>query len=136
MFISQVTHCKQFSIYVLPVKIQPSLTSKINLKKFIKQNYNVLAGIIIFCTVLDAALQLQHREHYISKRNYEISVVQVIHISKLELRRQSLEYVIFFSKVYILDLGLKFGKFLLGSCNLNLNQTDKFSVHIFPSIKS
>jgi hypothetical protein len=53
---------------------------------------------MIFCTVLDAAIQL--REHHISKRNYEISVVQKIHISKLEIKRWSLEFVIFFSKVY------------------------------------
>ncbi len=48
----------------------------------------------------------QHRDQHISKRNYEISVVQEIHISRLELQRGSLEFVISFSKVYIWDRGL------------------------------
>ncbi len=53
--------------------------------------------------MLDAATQ--HREQHIAKRNYEITVVQEIHICGLDVQRLSLEYVIFFSK-YILYLGL------------------------------
>ncbi len=45
-------------------------------------------------------------EQHISKRNYEITVVQEIHISGLELQRCPLEYVISFPKVYIWDWGL------------------------------
>jgi hypothetical protein len=41
-----------------------------------------------------------------------------------------------FSKVYIWDFGMRFAQFLLGSCNPNLNQTDEFSVYIFPTMKS
>jgi hypothetical protein len=63
---------------------------------------------MIFCALLDAALQLSAQEHHISKRYYEISVVQEIYISRLELQGWSLEFVIFFSKVYIWDLGLRF----------------------------
>ncbi len=42
---------------------------------------------------------MQHREQHISRWNYEISVVQEIHISRLELQRWSLKFVISFSKV-------------------------------------
>jgi hypothetical protein len=42
-------------------------------------------------------------EQLISKLNY---VVQEIHLSRLELQRWSLEFVISFSKVYILDIGV------------------------------
>jgi hypothetical protein len=78
----------------------------------------------------------QHRKQHISKRNYKISLLQEIHISKLELQRRPLKFVISFSKVYFWDLGLKFGSFLLGSCNPNVSLTDEFSVYIFPTMKS
>jgi hypothetical protein len=43
----------------------------------------------------------------IFQKNYKILVVQEIHISRLELKRWSLEYVFFFSIEYsIWDLGL------------------------------
>jgi hypothetical protein len=42
-------------------------------------------------------------------QNYEIKVVQEIHLSRLKLQRQSLEFFISFSKVYICYLGLRFG---------------------------
>jgi hypothetical protein len=50
---------------------------------FPKQNYNVLSGNYdIENTVQDAAIpSYQHRERNISKWNYEITVVQEIHIS-------------------------------------------------------
>ncbi len=51
----------------------------------------------------------QHREQHISKCNYEISEVQEIHISRLELQRWSLEFVISFSKVYICDWDVGLG---------------------------
>jgi hypothetical protein len=41
----------------------------------------------------------QHREQHISKRNYEITLVQEIHISRLQLQRWPLEFVIPFLKV-------------------------------------
>ncbi len=47
-----------------------------------------------------------HRIQHISKWNYEVSVVSELQISKLELRRWPLEFVISFSKVYIWDRGL------------------------------
>ncbi len=91
---------------------------------------------MIFCSVLDAAIQLSaYKEHRISKQSYEISIVQEVHISRLELLIWSPEFVIFFSKVYIGDLRLRFGSFLLDSCNPNLSLTDKFSVHIFLTMK-
>ncbi len=43
---------------------------------------------------------------HFSKRNFEITTVQEIHISLLELQRSSLEFVISFSKAYIWDWGL------------------------------
>jgi hypothetical protein len=63
----------------------------------------------------------QHREQHISKWNYEITVVQEIHISRLELQNWPLEFFITLSKEYFWDLGLRFGEFIVGSCNPNLN---------------
>jgi hypothetical protein len=40
------------------------------------------------------------REQHIYKQNYEILVVQENHISRLELKRCFLEFIIFFSKAY------------------------------------
>jgi hypothetical protein len=51
----------------------------------------------------------QHREEHISKQNYEMAVTLEIHITKCELQRWYLEFVISFSKVYIWDLELRFG---------------------------
>ncbi len=68
---------------------------------YAKQNYNGLFGIMIFWR--EARYQMQpfscrHRERHISKRNYEITVVQEIHVSRLKLHRRSLEFVISFQK--------------------------------------
>jgi hypothetical protein len=85
------------------------------------------------------AFSCQHREQYISKWNYEISVVQEIHFSRLEPQRWYIELVISFPKVFIWDsdfLGLRFGGFLLGSHNPNLNVIDEFSIYIFLAMKS
>jgi hypothetical protein len=49
------------------------------------------------------AFSCQHREQYISKWNYEISVVEEIQLYRLEPQRWSLELVISFTKVYIWD---------------------------------
>jgi hypothetical protein len=49
---------------------------------------------MIFCIVLGAAIQLSAQETPYSKQNYEISVVEEIHISILDLQRWSLEFVI------------------------------------------
>jgi hypothetical protein len=59
-------------------------------------------------------ISYQHREQHISKRNYEITVVQEIHIFRLELQRWPLQFIISFSKVYVWDLGLKFWLILFG----------------------
>jgi hypothetical protein len=67
--------------------------------------------------------------------NYEIWAVLEILISSLELKRWSLEFVISFPKVYVWNLELTFGLFILGSCNSNLKQTDEFSIFIFSTIK-
>ena len=95
--------CKQFYIYEFPKKIcQASLL--ISTKYF--QNW-----IRMFCLELWYSVEkyiCQHREQHISKRNYEISVVQEIHISRLELQRWPLEFVISFSKEYIWDSGLTY----------------------------
>jgi hypothetical protein len=61
-------------------------------------------GIMIYCGYCMYRYQMQafncqHRKRDISKRNYKITVVQEIHISRLELQRWSLEFVISFSKV-------------------------------------
>jgi hypothetical protein len=92
-----------------------------------------LSGIMMFCELQDAAIQLlyQQREQHISEQDKEISVVEEIHISRLESQRWSLEFVISFSKVYIWDLTLRFGYFFLESCNSNLNWKDEFSVIYF-----
>jgi hypothetical protein len=50
-----------------------------------------------------------YKEQHISKLNYEITAVQEIHISRLEIQRWSLEFGISFSKVYVWHLGLRFG---------------------------
>jgi hypothetical protein len=68
-------HCKQFSDYVFPKKIKPSLTS--NSAVSIKTTY--------------------------FQTDYEITLLQEIHISRLELQRWPLEFVISFAKVYIWD---------------------------------
>ncbi len=47
---------------------------------------------------IDAAIRLLAQEQHISKRNYEISVAQEIHISRLELQMRSLELFISFLK--------------------------------------
>jgi hypothetical protein len=51
----------------------------------------------------------QYRVKHISKRNYEISKVHKIHISRLELQSSSLAFFISFSKVYVWDLGMRSG---------------------------
>jgi hypothetical protein len=40
----------------------------------------------------------QHREQHISEQKYDISLVQEIHISRLELQIWSLEFVLLFLK--------------------------------------
>jgi hypothetical protein len=54
---------------------------------------------MIFCGLQDAAIQLlyQQREQHIFEQDKEISVVEEIHISRLESQRWSLEFVISFS---------------------------------------
>jgi hypothetical protein len=52
--------------------------------------------------------------------------------SRLELQMLSLEFIISFSKLtFIWDLGVRFGSFILGSCNTNLVQDDEFLGYIF-----
>jgi hypothetical protein len=51
----------------------------------------------------------QHKEQHSPEQDNEISVVEEIHISRLEPQRWSIEIVISFSKVYIWDLALRFG---------------------------
>ncbi len=68
--------------------------------------------IIMFCLELWNSVDkysCHYREQHISTLNYEITVVQGIHISRLELQGWSLEMVISLSKVYFWDLGLRFG---------------------------
>ena len=91
---------------------------------------------MIFWREVDAAIQFQHKEQHISKWNYEIIVLQEIHISRIELQSWSLELVITFLKYIFWNLGLRFSSFLLGSCNANLINTDEFSVCIFPTMES
>ncbi len=73
-----------FHLYI-PKKIQQILSSNIN-EMFPKQNHNVLIllyyDILEGSTELDVAVHLsaQGTTYSISKRNYEISVVQEIHI--------------------------------------------------------
>jgi hypothetical protein len=59
---------------------------------------------MIFCReksiVLDAAaVSCQYREQHISKWNYEISVLHEIHISRLDLQRWTLEFVISYKQI-------------------------------------
>ncbi len=108
-------HCKQFSIYEFQNRF--SQVSLIISTKYFQKNriiMHVLSGIMLFWREVQylhmQPYSCQHREQHISKRNYEISVVklQEIHISRLELQRWPYEFVIFYSKVYIWDLGLRF----------------------------
>jgi hypothetical protein len=65
----------------------------------------------------------QSSERYICKGNYEIEIVilEEIYISGLELERWSLEEsIISFSKIYIWDFEVRFGKFHLGPSIKNL----------------
>jgi hypothetical protein len=55
----------------------------------------------MFCLELGYLVSCQHRKQLISKRNDEITVIQEIHISRLELQRWPLEIDISFSKVYL-----------------------------------
>ncbi len=59
----------------------------------------------IWYPVAQYKMQPFSREQPISKGNYEFAVVKEIHISRLELQRWSLEFVISLSKVYIWDCG-------------------------------
>ncbi len=101
-------------------KISPSFTSNIN-KIYPKQNYYVT----IFCWEVHNHSTVHRCIHsaviignnIFRKRNYEITVVQEIHISRLELQRWSLEFVFSFLGFGI----LRFDCFCLGSCNPNLN---------------
>ncbi len=86
---------------------------------------------MIFCgevhILLDAANQ---RSAYIGNNTFpkiivklQYSTVVFFFISRLELKihRWSLEFVISFPKIKKeIDLGMSFGKFLMGSCNPNL----------------
>ncbi len=79
-------------------------------------NYNSLSGYdILYRSTILLQLQpfsCQHTEQHISKRNHEIIVVILkkwIYIYKLKLQRWSLEFIIFFAKIYIWDLGVRFG---------------------------
>ncbi len=63
---------------------------------------------MIFWREVDAAIQFQHKEQHISKWNYEIIVLQEIHISRIELQRWPLDFFISFSKVFIWDVELSF----------------------------
>ncbi len=121
------THCKQFSIYVFPKRLsQDSISTKYFCLEY---------AILDRSTVLDAALHLtEHSEQHISKWNYEISVAQEIHISRLDLQIRSVEFVISLCKVYIRDLALRFGYFLLGSCNSNLNYRQLNFQYIFSQL--
>jgi hypothetical protein len=67
------------------------------------------SGIMIFCREVDAAIHLPALGTTYFQTNYEITVVRRIHISRLELQRWSLEFVISFYTIYIWDLGLRFG---------------------------
>ncbi len=68
--------------------------------------------------------------------NNSSNLMKKINISRLELQRWPLEFIISFSKVYIWDLGLRFSKFLLGSCNQYLDRTDEFSEYVFQTSES
>jgi hypothetical protein len=68
-------------------------------------DYNILERTTVYYM---QPVSCQHREQHISKCNYEISEVWEIHISRLELQKWSLEFVISSSKGYICDLGLRF----------------------------
>jgi hypothetical protein len=94
-------HCKQFSINVFPKRF--SQASRVISTKSTELQYDVLSGIMIFCREVHAAIHLsaQVTTYCISKRIPEISEVQEIHISRLELQRWYLEFFISFSKVYI-----------------------------------
>ncbi len=52
--------------------------------------------------------------------------MEEINISGLELQRWAHDFVISFSKIYICDLEVRFGQFLVGSCNPNFIESDEF----------
>jgi hypothetical protein len=64
--------------------------------------------------------------------------MEEINTSGLELKRWAYVSVISFSKIYICDLEVRFGYFLLGSCNPNFLQSGEFSgyIHITNCSKS
>jgi hypothetical protein len=96
-------------------KILPRLAPNINKIGYFRNR------TVMFCLELCSHSAVSNREQHISKHKYEILIVQEIHISRLELRRLSLEFVISFYKVCILDFGFRFGYFLIGSSNSNFN---------------
>ncbi len=69
------------------------------------------------------SVSCRNREQHISKRNYEISAVQAIHISRLELQRWSLKFVISFSKVQYI-----FGIWERGLANSFWDHVIQFSI--------
>ncbi len=67
-----------------------------------------------FFLLRSSGLQMQpftcwHSGQHISTWNYEITVEQMIYISRLQVYRWPLELVISFSNLYIWDLRLRFG---------------------------
>ncbi len=105
-WLAALSHCKQFFICVFPKRFcQASLPISTTYFK----NKILMFCRELWCSEEKYEYKMQPFSCYNSKRNYEITVVQEIHISRLELQRWSLEFVLFFSKVYIWDLGLRFG---------------------------
>jgi hypothetical protein len=88
-------HCKHFSINVFPKNglAKPQFYYQLNICK--KQNYNVLSGIMVLWREVRnyrcSHSAISVRNNIISKRSYEITVVQDIHMSKSELKRWPLE---------------------------------------------
>jgi hypothetical protein len=111
IFCQVSVHCKQFPIYVFPTNILPSqctlqtvshlyfpknefsqVSLLISTIYFLKQNYIVLSGIMIFWrevhrTICRAIQLASIGDNIFPNGNHEISVVQDILISRLEPQR-------------------------------------------------
>jgi hypothetical protein len=78
----------------------------------------------------------QHRKQHISKWNYEITGAKEIHISRLELQRWSLEFVISFSKSIYLGFGIDVWLISFEIIQISIKQMNfHFSVYIFQTMK-
>ncbi len=99
--------------------------------------YNIQFGIMISSREVQYGTRWSYSavsiENNMELWNNSSNLIKKIYISRLELQRWPLEFVISFFKVYIWDLGLRFAKFfgIMFISRLDTQWTDEISGYIF-----